>query len=64
MQIEKRLEILKKWTEREKHSFSSLFLTMWDKKKSEGKAREKLGSLFCMYFFLKVLKCSIDGFLL
>lgn len=30
------------------------------RKKSEVKAREKLGSLFCMCFFL--LKCSIDGF--
>jgi len=29
-------------------------------KKSEVKAREKLGSLFCIYFFMS--KCSIDGF--
>jgi len=29
-------------------------------KKSELKEHEKLGSLFCMCFFL--IKCSIDGF--
>jgi len=55
-----------KEVDRERETF--LFFTFFNnvgQKKSEGKAREKLGSLFCMYFFfLKVLKCSIDGFLL
>jgi len=52
MQIEKRLEILKKWTEREKHSFSSLFLTMWDKKKvKEKRVKNWVRCFVCIFFF-------------
>jgi len=43
--------------DRERETF--LFFTFFNnvgQKKSEGKAREKLGSLFCMYFFFESIK--------
>jgi len=62
---ETRNTIEKKDRERDKEIETFLYLTFYSNnvgQKSEVKAREKLGSLFCMCFFCFKSKCSIDGF--